>query len=653
MSGIAGIYHLDGRPVDSDLLTRMTDVIAYRGPDGVGRWIDGSVGLGHRMLHATPESLYEQQPLLDETGQLCLVLDGRVDNREELKSAILMRGARLRNDTDAEIVLRTYECWGEECPKKIIGDFAFAIWDGRKRQLFCARDFLGVKPFYYYFDGRKFTFSSELRQILEDVSVRREPNEGMIGEYLAGVIADKEETLYDEIFRLPPAHYLVVRAGGPRKERYWEIDPSREVRHSSDAEYIEHFLTVFKEAVRCRLRSPGRVGIALSGGLDSSSVAGVAQSLYDESGIDDYRVEAFSEIFPGLPCDESEYIQEVVKRWGLVCHTVVQSEVDPTVYARQARHYRDFPDYPNGAIANPWNVLVQNRGVRVLLDGVGGDEWLWGSRFHYADLLRQLRIADLFRQFGFDSLRDGVRPAVSKVLWYGVNPLLPHSVRRGLKWMLRRNDRLPDWIDSQFAHRIDLGARIRRGTDRRSSLTFAQRDLYHGGTGGFQVHALEIEDRAAAHFGFEQRHPFHDRRLVEFALALPEEQRWRHGQFKYVLRQSMRGYLPETVRQRRTKAEFSHLFGKVFESPWIEHTFDSPAISSIGWVDSQRVRQMYWRTRDLYARGDEACTTFIWSLWMILGIELWYTQAILNKGNSFPDGLLKEEASVQSVVSGV
>ena len=177
MSGIAGIFNLDGRPVDRELLGRMTDVIAYRGPDRGGIWSDGPVGLGHRMLCTTPESLRETQPLRDERADLCLVLDGRVDNRDELRGALLARGARPRDDTDAELVLRAYEVWGEECPKHIIGDFAFAVWDGRRRQLFCARDAIGVRPFFYHLNGQTFMFGTEVRQFFEDPTVRRRPNE--------------------------------------------------------------------------------------------------------------------------------------------------------------------------------------------------------------------------------------------------------------------------------------------------------------------------------------------------------------------------------------------------------------------------------------------------------------------------------------------
>jgi asparagine synthase (glutamine-hydrolysing) len=258
----------------------MTEIIGHRGPDGAGYWLDGPVGLGHRMLHTTPESLQEQQPFPNETGNLCLTLDGRVDNRDELRVALEARGKKVRTDTDAEIVLRAYECWDEECPKHIIGDFAFVIWDRPNQRLFCARDPLGLRPFYYYSDDRTFLCGSEPRPLFEDPTTRREPNEGMIAEYLARAITDQEETLYRGVFRLPPAHVLSVQPGRLRKARYWDIDPVRKIRYRTDEEYAEHFSDIFKVAVRCRLRSQGPVGAYLSGGLDSSSVVGVVQSLY-------------------------------------------------------------------------------------------------------------------------------------------------------------------------------------------------------------------------------------------------------------------------------------------------------------------------------------------------------------------------------------
>jgi asparagine synthase (glutamine-hydrolysing) len=402
MSGIAGIYHFDGCPVAPALLRRMTDIISHRGPDGAGHWLDGPVGLGHRMLHTTPESLQEKQPLHDAAGDLCLTLDGRVDNREELKAALEAEGVKLRTDTDGEMVLRAYECWGEECPRRIIGDFAFAIWDGRKRQLFCARDPLGIKPFYYHTDGRTFIWGSEPRQLFLSPTCRLEPNQGMMGEYLSGRIVDVEETLYQGILRLPPAHVLTVQDGQLRKRRYFDIDPHQEIRYRSDEEYAEHFHEIFKEAVRCRLRSPSVVGVFVSGGLDSSAIFGMARLLTSEGAIEDLSVEPYSLIFAHPAADERTYIEDVVKMWGVKAHSICPDAWAPPPLTAQVRHLQDFPDFPNASPWEPLLALARERGSRVVLWGHGGDEWLTGDSIHCADLLRRCRIPTLLRQLRTD-----------------------------------------------------------------------------------------------------------------------------------------------------------------------------------------------------------------------------------------------------------
>src|SRR5215813_10090874 len=309
MSGIVGIYNLDGRPVDSTLLARVNDSTSDRGPDGCGYWIQGSVGLGHRMLHTTPESLREHQPLTDEESNLCLTLDGRVDNRDELRAHLLAEGARLRDDTDAELVLRSYECWAIESPKRIVGDFAYAIWDKRNRQFFCARDPIGNKQFYYHISKTRFLCGSELCQLLVDPCTPRDPNEGMVAEYLAVAITDYEETLYQDIFRLPPGHFLIVRTDGIKKQKYWDIDPGKEITYRCDDEYAEQFFEIVREAVRSRLRSQAPVGAYLSGGVDSTTVVGIIKALKDEGIASAGNVSTFSMIFPSVAsCDESEYV---------------------------------------------------------------------------------------------------------------------------------------------------------------------------------------------------------------------------------------------------------------------------------------------------------------------------------------------------------
>ena len=212
MSGISGIYQRDGNFVNQKKLALMVEASAHRGPDETGYLVKDSVGLAHQMLHTTPESLTEKQPLCDQSGELYLVMDGRVDNREELGEELINKGFSPRTETDAELVLQAYQCWGEKCPEKIIGDFALVIWDGRKRQLFCARDIFGAKPFYYWSNRGTFLFGSELQQIFANEIVPQETNEGMIGEFLTDAVTSKEETLYRNIYRLPPAHCLIVTA---------------------------------------------------------------------------------------------------------------------------------------------------------------------------------------------------------------------------------------------------------------------------------------------------------------------------------------------------------------------------------------------------------------------------------------------------------
>ncbi len=630
MSGIAGIYRRDGQPCDRGTLTRMMDAMEDRGPDNAGQWAGESIGLGHRTLATTPESRHESQPLLDESGTLCLVLDGRVDNRAELKAALESRGFGPRNETDAEYVLKAFQCWGESSVERLIGDFALAIWDRCRRRLFCARDPLGIRPFYYYLNERVFVFGSELRQILLHADVPREPNEGMIAEYLAGAMNSVEETLYRGVLRLPPAHSLTVEASKVQKRRYFDIDPGKEVRYRDDREYAAHFLELLTEAVRCRLRSDGPVGINLSGGLDSSSVAALAKKLAGSG------CEAFSMVFPGRSCDESAYIDQLLETTGITGRRCLPSEMPADYYRDQARLYRDFPDYPNGAMAHALTKSARDKGFRVLLTGLGGDEWLMGSFYRYADLLRRFRFLEFARKVRDNARLSGPRFSWLTVLRFGLWPLVPGPVQRSLQGALRCN-RTPDWMDPAFARRAGLADRLRQrgvlhdGAPRMR--TFAQQDLHDVLTSGWRIHALEMENRAASSAGIEHRHPFSDRRIVEFALALPERQRWRGDRTKFILRESMRSLLPEAIRLRQSKAEFSPVFTNMFENSGGQGLFSSLAISSLGWVDGERVRAKYRQMVALQQSGDPTYTQHTCPLWMIYGINAWYEGVFQNSSS--------------------
>ena len=234
MSAIVGIYFLDGRPVERTDLERMVQSVVSLGPDGAGLWSEGPVGLGHRMFWTTPESLHEKLPLVNETGDLVLTADARIDNREELIAALGVTGRPHEAISDSALILGAYEKWGERSQEKLLGDFAFAIWDRRKQVLFCARDHFGVKPFYYYRSGRAFVFGSEIKTLLCLSEVPRRLNEVRIGDYLASLLEDQAITFYQDVFRLPAAHSITVSSYERQPMHYWSLDPSREVRLASN-----------------------------------------------------------------------------------------------------------------------------------------------------------------------------------------------------------------------------------------------------------------------------------------------------------------------------------------------------------------------------------------------------------------------------------
>jgi asparagine synthase (glutamine-hydrolysing) len=619
VSGLAGVYRLDGRPVDVSLLKRLLAAVAHRGPDGEGCWTDGPIGLGHRIFCTTPESLAEKQPLLDESGALCLALDGRIDNRAELTAWLRAAGVHLRTDTDAELVLQSYGLWGDGCTLRIVGDFAFAIWDRRRRRLFCARDPLGIRPFYYRGDGLTFIWGSELRQLLDTVPVGPELNEGVIGEYLSSRLVDNNETLYRGILRLPPGHVLTVEDGRVGTTRYFDIDPRRAIRYRSDDQYAEHFSEIFREAVRCRLRSVTPVAVFLSGGLDSSSIVGVAARLARDGHVPGPGFEAYSLDFTRADADERGWIDDVAKMWELPVHHVTADHAVPPSLAEQVADLRDFPDLPN---THPWGLLLaeaQRRGARTALWGYGGDEWLTGDTAHCADLFRRLRLVALARR-----VRDDVRSlnklggppvGLADAIRWCVFPLVPRPAKRLVR-RLRSWD-VPDWIAPDFARRVGLQERLARNADTPRFPTFAQRAIYRQLQSGWSAAEYEMVDRFETRRSMESRFPFNDRRLIEFVLALPEEQRWRGTETKFILRRAARDVLPSSIARRTTKGDFTYLYAASLEREGAEETFAHLRLEADGFVRGERVREMHRRFRG----GDLGC---LGTLWMILATESWY-----------------------------
>jgi asparagine synthase (glutamine-hydrolysing) len=625
MSGIAVIYNLDGKPADPHLMTRMLDAIAHRAVDGRDAWLDGAIAMGHAAMRTTPEAAHEHQPHRDGAGadELCLVLDGRVDNRTELRAALVAAGAETHEDTDAELVLRAWQCWGEESPRRIIGDFAYAIWEGRRRRLFCARDPAGVRPLYYYYDGHRLLCGSELHQLLQSPAVPRVPNPAAIADYMCATFNGSDETLFRHLRRVPPAHYLMADSRGVTVRRYYDLDPARAIRYATDEQYAQHFLEVFKEAVHCRLRAPAGVAAELSGGLDSSSVVVTALALQREATARPVPLETFSIIYDEPECDERLYAQEVAIASGIKCNFVAPTLIDYDQCLRQVRRYSDLPDYVNGAVFDGLRRELVRRGLRVVLTGLGGDQWLQGSEYYLCDLIARLQWRELWRQLRADrrfGLLNSSPDKLRVLLRWGLKPLLPKPMVRGLKRLLRR-PLYPYSIEGSFARQVRLAERMDSEPLRPPHMDYAQRSIYDYWVSPWLFHLLEMDDRSNAWAGVEGRHPFYDRRVIEFAFAIPEEQRARLDLTKFVLRQAMKGLLPERVRERRTKGQFGRVFIETFNRIGGERFFDTMAMESQGWVSAHRMRQL---CRERLARYP----TNLWPLWTTFAVELWFREVL-------------------------
>ncbi|MFB2895112.1 lasso peptide isopeptide bond-forming cyclase [Aerosakkonemataceae cyanobacterium BLCC-F50] len=568
MSGIVGIYYFDSRPVDYTDIGRMVEMLAHRGPDGSGVWSEGSVGLGHRMLWTTPESLQEQLPFVDRVGNLVITADARIDNRDELL-ATLNFSDRLRGEiSDSELILAAYQRWGKQCLKKLLGDFAFAIWDRQEQVLFCARDHFGVKPFYYYYQSGKFLiFASEIKALFSLPYIPCRLNEVRVADYLIEVSEDKVITSYQDVFRLPPAHSIAVSQKGIKLDVYWTLDPSCELRLGSNEEYAEKFREIFKDAVQCRLRSAFPIGSLLSGGLDSSSITCLARELLAEDG--KFRLHTFSAIFENLPeCDERHFISAVLAKSNLESHYLCADQLSPLVNRKQVLWHQDEVFYaPNFFIL--WSLCntAHQHNVRILLNGHDGDTTVSHGIAYLNELAVKRRWLTLTKEVK-GLARHSNNSALNLLFHYvwccNFKPLVPEPIRQLWRAMHGRNRQ--KWgantiINPDFAQSMDLVKRIQiLQKNRWQRLQTSREAHWLNLTSGVVPLALEIADTGAAAFAIESRYPFFDKRLVEFCLMLPPEQKIHQGWTRIVMRRGMIHILPDEVRWRGGKTDLSPNF---------------------------------------------------------------------------------------------
>ncbi|MCU0565402.1 MAG: lasso peptide isopeptide bond-forming cyclase [Oculatellaceae cyanobacterium Prado106] len=638
MSGILGLFYRDRRSVTAAEMSDMMTCLSHRGGDGSGTWIEGCcVGLGHQMLWTTPESLLEKQPLVQSS--YVLTADARIDNRDELIAELGLT-APVEKITDSDLILAAYEKWQEACPEHLLGDFAFAIWDQHKQQMFCARDHFGVKPFYYHCTDQVFVFASEIKALLAIASVPRELNEARVANYLLTEFDDTSITFYQDIFRLPPAHTLTVCADSLQTNLYWQLNPYQSLQFETAEQYAEEFRKIFTEAVRCRLRSALPVGSMLSGGLDSSSITCVASRL-----LAGQKLSTFSALFEQVPeCDERPYIHAVLEQENLASHDIHGDRISPLIDLDRVMWHQDQPLSAYNLYLN-WSLykVAQGCNTRVILDGFDGDSTVSHGTAYLKDLLQARQWLRLYQEIR--GLTEHFNPKFRGMFWQilwrskvrGAIAKIPplHKVQRAVnkiwRWLKpaapQNSIAWDDTIHPDFIQRLQLETRRQQNLiSIPQDLSAAKAEHYYNLVRGVMPHTLENLDHAAAAFSIELRFPFWDKRLIEFCLAIPPEQKMGQGWTRLVMRQAMAGILPESVQWRKGKANMG--FG--FDYSFLAYERDRLA----GFWDYPWKSASYLNFGRLRLTGERFLNqTFhdsdVSNLWQAMNLSLWLEQTAL------------------------
>jgi asparagine synthase (glutamine-hydrolysing) len=542
-------------------------------------------------------------------GDLRLVADARLDNRQELIDALDPEGGK--SVSDASLILAAYRCWGDRCPEHLLGDFAFAVWDASRHRILCAVDPLGVKPLHWARQGDRFWFASDALGVLRDLSLPRTLDETVLSDYLANRLEDSHRSFFRAVHRLSPGHRLVAMSGVERLERYWDPAPEP-IRYRRKQEYALHFSELLERSVADRLRTDGPwIGIAMSGGLDSSSVAALARRNLERNG--GPRLLASSFVFPQHPeCDEQVYLESLRHELDLEVERINFEQFWSLDGAEDS--FRDV-DTPFTGWRSCYGELLRRlavRGGRVLLMGHGADDLLRGSTLAGLDRLRRGDLSILTQIVRAARSRgQSVPRALYRVLG---KPLLPSGAARLLR---QPTLQAPPWLLPDFVRRTGLEKRL----DTPRQFGGAREEIYSNTVGtAWYSRIVHWHDRNASRYGIEVRHPFLDRRLFELVLAFPPEEIWEPSASKSLLRRAMVGVLPEVVRGRKTKTRFISFLDFVLrekEADRIEELLGAPLAGDMGILDRDRLLAAYRE----YRRGGSPALRA--PLWHAVTLEIW------------------------------
>jgi asparagine synthase (glutamine-hydrolysing) len=610
MCGIGGIV---GPGSDPQRVHRMMDEQKHRGPDGEGFFSDREVALGHRRLSIIDLSDAGRQPMSTPDGRYTLIFNGEIYNYRELRSEL--SPAELRSSTDSEILLHAYAKWGPNCLERLIGMFAFAIWDSNHQELFLARDRFGIKPLYFSRLDGDFLFSSEIRGLLT-AGVERTVNEKVLYDFLARDFYEhNDETFFAGIHKLPPASWMVIKRSGEMvgPEVYWSLaDEAAKMKVPARQEEREEvLLNLCSSAIDLHLRSDVPVAVALSGGLDSATLL----ALLDRVHPDPSRVEAFSFCFPESEYSERPYVEAMATHTG---RKATFAEVSAKTFAETAEKFCLSQEEPYaGAPISAYSLCFERAraaGFIVVMDGSGLDEGLAGyDRFRparWADLLASGRHHELELEFASGGVNSELKRNQAAIqMKIAAQPAGDVGLGQDLTKSVK-----PDCINQDFANFAASESPTFSRPFHDSLRNLMYRELRYTKL----PRALRFRDRLSMAVGTELRPPFLDHRLMAYEFALPAEDLIHRGVSKSILRRAAKRLLPETTRlasKRSVQTPQREWFRNELKD-WVRERVDQRSFWQRGWID--RKTGMHALEQFLNGKGDNS-----FFIWQWINLEIW------------------------------
>ncbi len=553
MSGIFGAFNRNGIPVEKKVVDTMLDAMSYWEPDDRGIWTDGPVALGHAMLWNTPESKYEHLPL--QRDGYVLTMDARIDNREELAKELDLPNRPMEKIGDSEFILAAYLKWGEECPKYLLGDFAFAIWDEKKQQLFCTRDYIGVKPFYYFINDGKFIYSNDIGVLLSHVDIANVLNDKAMAYYLKhGLLSDIDMTFYKNIRKLHPATSLTVMADDEKYSTYWKAEECPKILCKTLDDYTHKARELLEQAVNVRIRSVYPIASHLSGGIDSSSIAVLASRKLGESS----RMLTGYNWIPVLDEDSgTDYFEWGNSKKIASLENIEHQAVD--LSENDILNLFKTIDITHGDTITFWyehqiQKDASEKNIRVILSGTGGDEFISHNAYGY--------IAGFFWRGEFQRAykalqREGLRsrhPFLGFFRRFYAHVILP-SIPGWLYCIYNGTYCSFNNISKYIFPSMSESIRRVRGNDKLLMDIGIQNKMLNALHDGLIQARVESWATSGRSYRMEYRYPLLDKRLVEFALGIPEEVFRHNSKGRYLFRQSIEGLLPQEIIWSNTKYE--------------------------------------------------------------------------------------------------